>query len=305
MKAKFLLCAVALLCSLSLSAQSRRALRINEVMVENNSSVVNEYGERVGWIELYNSNFGPLEISSVYLTNDSLNPTKYPVPLGDLRTKVGKRQTVVFFADNEPDRGTFHTSFSLTPGQDNWIGLYDADGKTLIDCVVVPASLPADASYARVDNGKEQVWEVRNGQSESMYITPGGENVIRDTNDKIEKFAEHDPHGFAMAAMAMCIVFSALLVLCLAFQGISKIGSAVSRHNKAKSHNENSGVDVENVTAAEVAHDSGEEIAAIVMALHQHLNAHDMETAVLTINKVKRTYSPWSSKIYSMRQMPK
>lgn len=53
----------------------------------------------------------------MYLTNDSTNPTKYPVPLGDLRTKIGKRQTVVFFADNEPDRGTFHTSFSLTPAR--------------------------------------------------------------------------------------------------------------------------------------------------------------------------------------------
>jgi len=51
-------------------------------------------------------------------------------------------------------------------------------------------------------------------------------------------------------------------------------------------------------------HDSGEEIAAIVMALHQHLNAHDTESTVLTINKVKRAYSPWSSKIYGLREVP-
>lgn len=301
MKSRFFIIIAALACSLAVSAQSRKALKISEVMVENNTSIEDEYGQRVGWIELFNSNFGPLEISSVYLTNDSLNPTKYPVPLGDLRTKMGKRQTVVFFADGEPDRGTFHTSFTLTPGKDNWIGLYDADGKTLIDYIVVPASLPADASYAMINNGKEEVWQVRNGQSDNMYITPGGSNIINDTNSKIQKFADKDPHGFAMAVMAMCIVFCALLVLCLAFLAISKIGSFISRSNKAKSHSE------EDVTLAakEVEHDSGEEIAAIVMALHQHLNAHDMENTILTISKVKKTYSPWNSKIYNMRQLPK
>lgn len=301
MKSRFFIIIAALACSLAVSAQSRKALKISEVMVENNTSIEDEYGQRVGWIELFNSNFGPLEISSVYLTNDSLNPTKYPVPLGDLRTKMGKRQTVVFFADGEPDRGTFHTSFTLTPGKDNWIGLYDADGKTLIDYIVVPASLPADASYAMINNVKEEVWQVRNGQSDNMYITPGGSNIINDTNSKIQKFADKDPHGFAMAVMAMCIVFCALLVLCLAFLAISKIGSFISRSNKAKSHSE------EDVTLAakEVEHDSGEEIAAIVMALHQHLNAHDMENTILTISKVKKTYSPWNSKIYNMRQLPK
>ena len=302
MKSRIFIIIAALACSLAVSAQSRKALKISEVMVENNTSIVDEYGQRVGWIELYNSNFGPLEISSVFLTNDSLNPTKYPIPLGDLRTKVGKRQSVVFFADGKADNGTFHTSFTLTPGKDNWIGLYDADGKTLIDCVVVPASLPADASYAMVTENGEEVWQVRNGQSEKMYITPGGSNVINDTNNKIEKFASEDPHGFAMAAMAMCIVFSALLVLSLAFLAISKIGSFVSRSNKARTHSEENDV---TLAAKEVEHDSGEEIAAIVMALHQHLNAHDMENTILTINKVKRTYSPWNSKIYNMRQLPK
>lgn len=287
---------------LGTSAQSRSSLRINEVMVENQTSIVDEYGEHVGWIELFNANFAPLEISSVYLTNDPENPTKYPVPLGDERTKIGKRQTVVFFTDGTPDRGTFHTNFILNPGTDNWIGLYDADGKTLIDSITVPKHLTANSSYACIDNGKEEIWQVRNGETETMYITPGGSNIIKDTNDKIKKFADEDPHGFAMAAMAMCIVFCALLVLCLAFLAISKIGSRVLRTNKAKAHTEDENTPV---MAHEVEHDSGEEIAAIIMALHQHLNAHDVENTILTINKVKRTYSPWSSKIYNMRHMPR
>ncbi len=280
------------------SAQSRGSLRINEVMVTNENSIVDDYGRHTAWIELFNPNFAPLEISSIYLTNDSANKTMYPVPLGDVNTKIPKRQHVVFYADNEPNKGTFHTSFVLTPGQDNWIGIYDADGLTLIDEVVVPASLQADQSYARTEDGKGE-WAVRTGGDK--YITPSSANVIKDGNKKIALFRERDENGFGMTIMAMCIVFSALLLLCLCFYGIGAINKSISRLNKMKAH----GIDtsaVENVSS--VAHDSGEEIAAIVMALHEHLNAHDTENTILTINKVKRAYSPWSSKIYGLREVP-
>lgn len=280
------------------SAQSRSALRINEVMVVNDSSMVDEYGNHVAWIELFNSNFAPLQISSVYLTNDSTQPRKYPVPLGDVNTKIPKRQHVVFFADGEPNLGTFHTSFTLIPGQENWIGVYDADGKTLIDEVTVPATLLPNQSWARTADGEGE-WALRTG-GEHDYITPSSANVIKDTNRKIDLFAEQDENGFGMTIMAMCIVFTALLLLCLSFYAIGKIGGAVSKMNKMRAH----GVDNETTSAKDVAHDSGEEIAAIVMALNEHLNAHDSENTILTINKVKRAYSPWSSKIYGLREVP-
>lgn len=300
MKNRIFIIAAFLLCTLLMSAQNRSALRISEVMVENNTNIVDDYGEHVGWIELFNTNFAPIEISSIYLTTDPKQPKMYPVPLGDHNTKVGKRQSVIFYTDGNPTRGTFHTNFTLKPNQSNWIGIYDANGKTLIDSVTVPP-IAADASYAYVNGPHgERVWETRNGSTEELYITPGGPNTIKDTNNKIDKFADQDPHGFAMAAMAMCIVFSALLILAVAFLIISKIGESISRKNKAKAH----GVEIQSIAATEMGHDSGEEIAAITMALYQHLNAHDQESAVLTINKVKRAYSPWSSKIYNMRVLP-
>ena len=298
MKRKLLLTAIIVAASASaLFAQDRKALRINEVMVENESSIIDDYGERHGWIELFNANFAPLEISSIYLTNDKDDPRKYPVPLGDVNTRIAKRQHVVFFADGQPDKGTFHTNFVLEPGKDNWIGVYDADGITLIDEIVIPASLTADNSYARSVDGAGE-WSVRDGGE--AYITPSGANVIRDTNSKVEEFARLDSNGFGMTVMAMCIVFSALLCLCLCFYGIGKIGASVSRLNKMRAH----GVEKHDVEKGEVVHDSGEEIAAIVMALHDHLNAHDTENTVLTINKVKRAYSPSSSKIYGLREVP-
>ncbi|MCM1066989.1 MAG: OadG family protein [Muribaculaceae bacterium] len=279
-------------------AASREALRINEVMVVNDSSLVDEYGNTHAWIELFNANFAPIQISSVYLTNDPDDPTKYPVPLGDVNTLIPKRQHVVFFADGEPNRGTFHTSFTLEPGRDNWIGIYDADGRTLIDEVTVPATLLPNQSWARVEDGAGD-WEVRTG-GDADYITPSSANVIKDTNKKIELFAERDENGFGMTIMAMAIVFSALLLLCLCFYAIGKIGAAVSKMNKFRAH----GVTRKDADEQIAAHDSGEEIAAIAMALAEHLNAHDTENTILTINKVKRAYSPWSSKIYGLREVP-
>lgn len=51
---------------------------------------------------------------------------------------------------------------------------------------------------------------------------------------------------------------------------------------------------------------AGEIYAAIAMAMHEfHDNAHDVENTVITINRVKRRYSPWSSKIYTLRETPR
>lgn len=290
--------------AMAASAQGRRGLRINEVMVVNDSNLVDDYGERSGWIELFNSTFAPLEISSVYLTTDSLQKKMYPVPLGDVDTEIPRRQHVVFFADGKPSRGTFHTNLTLVPGQDNWIGIYDADGLTLIDQVVIPASLPAGASYARKIDGEgtgADAWEVRTGLTPDDYITPAGNNVIKDENPKIIRFSEKDKNGFGLTIMAMCIVFTSLLVLCICFYIISKIAEKRSKRRKLASQ----GLKLSDVPRANrPADDSGEEIAAIVMALHDHLNAHDNESTILTINKVRRAYSPWSSKIYGLREIP-
>ena len=301
MKKNILLVIIAVVaCALTSYAQGRKGLYINEVMVQNDSSsVIDDYGLYHGWIELFNSTYAPMDISSVFLTNDANEPKKYPVPLGDVKTEMPPRQHVIFWADNEPNKGTFHLSFKLEAGKDNWIGIYDADGITLIDSVTVPAALVPNVTWAREADG-EGAGEVRDG-SDAKYITPSSNNVIIDTNNKVDMFAEKDSNGFVLTLMAMAIVFSALLVLSICFYVISKIGEQISRVNKLRAQ----GIAPEEVAKGEKINDSGEEIAAIVMALHEHLNAHDQENTILTINKVKRAYSPWSSKIYGLRELPR
>lgn len=296
----FLLIIALFCCGIAVNGQGRAALRLNEVMVVNDSNAIDDFGERHGWIELFNSTHAPMEISSVFITNDPTNPKKYPVPLGDVNTRIPKRQHVVFWADGKPSRGTFHLNFLLEEGKDNWIGVYDANGITLIDSVTIPASLGRGMSYARSVDGVGE-WEIRTDVGED-YITPSSNNVIRDQNDKIAMFKEQDENGFAMTIMAMSIVFSALLLLCLCFLTISKIGESVARRNKMEAQ----GIAETDAEAATVTgHDTGEAIAAIAMALRDHFDAHDQESTILTIKKLRRSYSPWSSKIYGMRRLPK
>lgn len=48
-----------------------------------------------------------------------------------------------------------------------------------------------------------------------------------------------------------------------------------------------------------------EEMAAITVALALYKSAlHDKESEVITIQSIKRAYSPWSSKIHGLTQLP-
>lgn len=45
--------------------------------------------------------------------------------------------------------------------------------------------------------------------------------------------------------------------------------------------------------------------AVIALALAQYLeDVHDYENTIITMQKIMRPYSPWSSKIYGLRQIP-
>lgn len=305
---------------LSFSAFAQhKGLRITEVMVENNTNITDEYGNRHAWIELYNTTRKTMQISTVFITNERVpegqTPDKtkmYVIPLNDEKTKIHHLQQAVFFADGDPWKGTFHANFELVPGQENYIAIYDADGLTKLDEVVVPANLPADNSYARTVEIEDwhkiesnefdaSQWEFRNGIDKASAITPGVNNTVIELNDKIEKFQRLDSSGIMLTLMAMAIVFLALIMLSVCFYIFGKINAKIARRNKAVAQSGKQAT----VNQDEVEDDSSEAIAAISMALYQHLNAHDYEDTVLTINKVKRAYSPWSSKIYSLRELPK
>lgn len=108
-------------------------------------------------------------------------------------------------------------------------------------------------------------------------------------------FLKIDPWGIGMTVIGYVVVFLALLFLYLIFANVTKVlninvKKLLMREGKS-------------VPAVEDLSVPGEVNAAIAMAIHLYYSEiHDKEDAVLTINKVSRIYSPWSSKIYGIRQ---
>lgn len=277
-------------------------LVINEVLVDNQHNFQDDYGMHSGWIEIFNRAYSSADLAGCLLrvSNTPGDTVTYFIPKGDVLTLVKPRQHALFWADGAPRRGTFHTNFVLSKDRENWIGLYDS-GKKLLDEVLVPAGvLQADQSYARVTDASGS-WEVK-GNSETKYVTPSTNNQTIENNPKKDKFELHDPVGIGMAVSAMSVVFFGLLLLYLCFKTVGKTAIKLRKRNAMK---------VQNVTDNQEAKEKklgeapGEVIAAISMALHEAQGAdHDVEETILTISRVKRSYSPWSSKIYTLRETP-
>jgi len=96
-----------------------------------------------------------------------------------------------------------------------------------------------------------------------------------------------------IAAIGYFIVFSALVLLFFVFNNIPKIINIKIRQ-KLRREGKKEADDTD-------LHVTGEENAAISAALYLYFNElHDEESNVITIKKVSRIYSPWSSKIYGL-----
>ncbi len=275
-------------------AQLTTSVRFNEVLVVNEDNFVDDYGKRHPWIELFNNSAGTVDLGGCFLTNDKNNSKKYMIPKGDVLTKIPPRQHTLFWADNEPTRGTFHVNFSLDPNQDNYLALYDSDGTTLIDEVTIPAGQTADVSYGLDVDGIGN-WKLL------TKVTPSTNNVTLDSNEKIENFQKNDSWGIGMTITAMAVVFLGLIILYLVFKQIGNAAISASKRNAQKA------AAAEGTKVSENAgEESGEIFAAIATALYEmNDDNHDIENTVLTIRKVQRRYSPWSSKIYTLRQTPR
>ena len=118
-------------------------------------------------------------------------------------------------------------------------------------------------------------------------------------HEAADEFGRLDPSGFGMTIIAMGVVFSALIFLYLFFKNLSRVFTnefkvpRILRRRKTETGEEH----------LEEEESTGDEIAAIAVALYFHsLALREMEDTVLTIKKVARNYSPWSSKIYGIRQ---
>jgi Na+-transporting methylmalonyl-CoA/oxaloacetate decarboxylase gamma subunit len=108
-------------------------------------------------------------------------------------------------------------------------------------------------------------------------------------------FLKLDPFGIGMTVIGYVVVFVALLLLYIIFFNLTKV---LQINVKKLLRREGKVIEIKEDLSI-----SGEVNAAIAMALHLYYSEmHDKEDTVLTINQTSRTYSPWSSKIYGLRQ---
>ncbi len=122
-------------------------------------------------------------------------------------------------------------------------------------------------------------------------------------------FAQNDPYGLMMALLGMGIVFSALLMLYVVFNNTPRLYTSAFRDKLKSLFSRKKSIAAPNDAApmpegTQTSGLTGEVNAAIAAAIYLYRSElHDHENTVLTIKKVARTYSPWSSKIYGLRNL--
>jgi Na+-transporting methylmalonyl-CoA/oxaloacetate decarboxylase gamma subunit len=298
---KTLLAGILLTTSASVFGQGAKNIVINEVMTNNTASIQDEFGRHEAWIELENTSFSTYNVRGMFITtdrrvlNESLSaPDRIKlmtmIPSGDDRTQISARHHLVLFANSRPAEGKLHLALNVPLSEPVWIALYNGNGVELIDSVSVPA-LAADQSYARL-KGR---WSVKAPEA----VTPGIENTIEASASKIDQFKERDPHGFAMALMAMGIVFTCLALLWLFFTLFGMVMRHLDTAKKVANTQPIKPITKTVEKTREVAHKTGNimqegfdkkgidlevYMAVIGMALKQYEDdVHDVESGVITI----------------------
>lgn len=300
MKRKLLFAISFLLCA-ALNAQNVSDLVISEVMADGDSSVVDEYGRRNGWIEIFNKSHGSVRYGGCFLTDDPENLTKSPIPEGDLRTVLGPRQTVLFYASGERGGGAYHTSFKIKRG--GTVYLVSNDGKTIIDEIKVPDNLPRGKSVSKVAVDSKGVdFKI---VEEASIPSPGMKNGTTEEESRSHKVAREDPYGWILTVVSISVVFFSLTLLWGIF------GTLFNRQWKSKDKKQRIKLgDMPAEEAAAVAlalsmeGDEGE-YAAIAMALNLYLSdtVHDNESYIITIKPSVK--SGWSDKTLNYRKSPR
>ncbi len=305
-----LLLSLAAVCA-GLRAQNVSDLILSEALaVPDSTGIVDDYGRRGGWIEVFNTSQGTVNLAGCYLTDDRADLRKSIIPKGDLKTKLGPRQTTLFYASGNGNDGTFYAGFTVRPGRT--IYLVSNDGRTIIDSLAVPADLPAGKSVYKTANDLRQV-EFKT-QAAPAVPSAGMPNIDMNAATKAQDMAEKDPRGFILSLVAVTVVFTALAILWFLFwlffdrpaKKAAKDTSVIS--SGAKGGVEKSAPSDEIAAVIALAMDmeqGGDVYAAIALAMDLYFSdtVHDAESFVLTMRP--KEGSAWNDKKQNFRKLPR
>ncbi|MDD4514853.1 OadG family transporter subunit [Massilibacteroides sp.] len=278
----------------SVSGQNLKDIRINEIQVINKNGYKDNLGQAHSWIELFNTGYGKVNIGGGIL---KVKGKEYRIPKTS-EMIIGPRDYIIFFAEGNTQRGPRYTNFTLD--DTNFIEFYDPDNREEpIDRLEFnPSEMLEDVSYG---------WFESEDRTEKLMnlpvLTPGATNNTLETVSRSELFRQADPSGVVLTVVAVTVVLCCLFLLYIIFMYLGKAHIRVARKKDQKVKEATSGT---KVTKEETKLRDGltnEELAAIAIALYKYSeDLHDIEDTVLTINRAAKAYSPWSSKIYGLRQ---
>lgn len=127
--------------------QSIAGVVINEIVAGNDLGEVDEAGDHEDWIELYNRNPYPVDLSGSYLTDDVEEITKWQIPGG---VTIEAESYLIVWADDEAEEGNLHATFKLS--QDGETVVLSGPLTEVIDSISY-GQIGPDTAFARVPNG--------------------------------------------------------------------------------------------------------------------------------------------------------
>ena len=135
------------LCGLGVSAQGVLNVRINEVLVLNENDIVDDYGVRESWVELFNTGYERVNVGGCYLgiryadrydADGNKLIKKYYIPRNNPATSIEPLGYRLFFCEGTDTKGTFYTNFTLGDEPVDMVILYNANGKDIISVFKFP-----------------------------------------------------------------------------------------------------------------------------------------------------------------------
>ena len=141
------------------------ALRINELMPVNHTTLVDSDGDYSDWIELYNGSGETIDLAGYAISDDDTNHKKWVFP--QILMQTG--EYLVLFAsgkDRSDPNGELHTNFSLSAAGES-VRLYDDVGNVI--SYIEYEETEADVSVSRLSDGST---------STDIAPSPGYENSV-------------------------------------------------------------------------------------------------------------------------------
>ncbi len=142
--------------------QTNAQIVINEISASNLTQFVDDHNDYGDWIELYNIDNSTIDISGYYLSDDTMNNTKWQIPQG---ISIAGKGFVKFWADgrNEVTGVNYHTNFKIkqTKNTPEYVVLSDPFGG-ITDSVCLKKRTQLGHSYGRTTDGANS-WSIFKG----------------------------------------------------------------------------------------------------------------------------------------------